>query len=294
MARPSDDDFTFIAVTVARRDKVSLLAEPDNHAALGVGFSWGNGKITGQDELSFAPIRSDWIPGKEMTTIGVEGEWEHRRSGGTTAGVLDPGPDGPRGRGWIRDMRRIDGHLYAVGMSRQAYMRDDGGAWHHIDADILSKPGEMVGLNAIDGFSRKEIYAVGLKGEIWRYTGARWFPVPSPTNVMLRAVRCIGEHVYIAGGSGVLLRGRMGNFKVLAMQRDEENLEAIDVLGDKIYVASMRKLYRLDGASLREVNTKLGEITAGSLSSGDGVLWSVGAKHLVWTDDGKKWNQVFT
>jgi hypothetical protein len=172
-------------------------------------------------------------------------------------------------------------------------MRDENYVWHHIDADILSKPGEMVGLNAVDGFSSKEIYAAGLKGEIWRYTGSRWFSVPSPTNVQLKAVRCIGEHVYIVGGSGIVLRGRMGNFQVFAMERDEPNLEAVEAFGDSIYVASLRKLYVLRDKSLKEVDTKVGEITAGSLSSGDGVLWSVGAKHLIWTDDGKKWTQVF-
>jgi hypothetical protein len=172
-------------------------------------------------------------------------------------------------------------------------MRDDNDVWHHIDADILSKPGEMVGLNGIDGLSSKEIYAAGLNGEIWRFTGARWFPVPSPTNVMLNSVRCIGEHVYIAGNAGLLLRGRMGSFQVVATQSDEPNLDAVEGFGDAVYVASQKKLFRLNGKSLREVDTKLGEITAGSLSSRDGVMWSVGAKHLIWTDDGKKWTQVF-
>jgi hypothetical protein len=294
MAPHSNNDFTFIAVTVAGVDRVFLLAEPDNKAALGVGFGWGNGKITGQNQYDFAPLRADWVPGIVHTIVGVEGEALTTRAGGVVSSVvLDAGPNGPGGRGWIRDARRIDGRLYAVGMSRQAYMRDDDYAWHHIDADILSKPGEIVGFNGIDGFSSKEIYAVGLPGEIWRYTGSRWFSVPSPTNVQLNAVRCIGEHVYIVGGSGVVLRGRMDRFELLTVERDEPNLDAVEGFGETVYVASLRKLYALKGTSLREVSTGLGEITAGSLSSGDGVLWSVGAKHLIWTDDGKKWNQVF-
>ena len=294
MAAVSDTHFTYISGFVARPDKVCLVAEPDNQAAPGVAFTWGGGRFLGQDSLPFAPIRVENIPGVETNTIGVEGDWICSLRGEVSTGTLDHGPDGPGGRGWIRDARRVDGHLYAVGMSRQAYMRDDDYVWHHIDADILSKePGEMVGLNGIDGFSSKEIYAAGLKGEIWRFNGVRWFSVPSPTNVMLNCVRCIGEHVYITGNSGVLLRGRMGSFQVLTVERDEPNLEAVEALGDAVYVASLRKLYRLDGTSLREVRTNLGEITAGSLSGKDGVLWSVGAKHLLWTDDGKKWTQVF-
>jgi hypothetical protein len=159
-------------------------------------------------------------------------------------------------------------------MSRQAYVRDDRDVWHHIDADILAKPGETASLNALDGFSSKEIYAVGLNGEIWRYTGTQWISVPSPTNVTLNAVRCIGDHVYVVGGAGIVLKGRLDRFGVLAKQEDQQNLYAVEGFGDDVYFASLRQLFRLKRDLLEKVNAKLGEITGGSLSSRDGVLWS--------------------
>jgi hypothetical protein len=299
MAKVSDSDFTFVASSVARRDLVYVLAHSDDGTTVpGTYFAW-KGKFTGQNDLQFGPTKILSEPGIEVNVIGVEGEWACVRKdpSGQPAmqtGTIDSGPNGPGVRGWIRDACRVEGRLYAVGMSRQAYERAEDYVWRRIDGDILSqKPGEPVGLNGVDGFSLKEIYAAGLKGEIWRFNGSRWVSMPSPTNVQLNAVRCIGEHVYIVGGSGVVLWGRANRFSVLTIQRDEPNLYAIESLGNEIYVASPKTLYRLRDKSLSEVNTKLGEITTGSLSSRDGVMWSVGAKHLIWTDDGKKWTQVF-
>ena len=297
MAPPSDKDFTYGSVTVVRRDVIYLLAEPDNHACPAVFFKYKPQAPGSQENLSFGAVRIISFPGREFLVIGADGDvWGLRGTQNATrlTGHLDPtSPDGPGSRGWIRDARAIDGLIYAVGMSRQAYVRDERDVWHHIDGDVLSKPGEIVGFNAVDGFSSKEIYAVGLKGAIWRYTGKEWFSVPSPTNVALNAVRCVGDYVYIVGVSGIVLKGRLDRFRVLDKQADEENLYAVEGFGDDVYVASQRELFRLKGDVLGKVPTKLGEITAGSLSSRDGVLWSVGAKHLIWTDDGKKWTQVF-
>jgi hypothetical protein len=298
MVSPTNDDFTFISVTTVRRDLIHLLAEPDDESSPGVLFGYevqSNGGM--QDDLAFGPIRTVSYSGREFIVLGVEGEWSGARlSRGKwvpISGHLDPGPTGPGRFGWIRDARDVAGTIYAVGMSRQAYVRGDKDVWHHIDADILAKPEETVGFNGVDGFSGEELYAAGLDGEIWRYNGKRWFSVPSPTNVQLSSVRCIGDQVYIVGAAGIVLRGRMDRFEVVAKEREAENLESVEGFGDDIYVASLRGLYRLKDKALAEVKTKLrGDFTAGSLSAKDGILWSAGAKHLLWTDDGKKWTQV--
>jgi len=296
MAKPSDDQFTFISVFLATRDRVSVVADQADGGPPGTQLFWNQGKLWGQNDVAFTPLFSFGIPMVETTVVGVGGEWRSYLPGRTPEdldGNLDPGPEGPLAKGQIRGGRSIDGRLYAVGMSRQAYERDEQLNWRHIDADLKPTSAGVYGLNAIDGFSQKEIYSAGLDGEIWRYTGARWFQVPSPTNLMLNAVRVVGEEVFIAGNSGVLLRGRMGVFQVAAIAPGEETLEDIEVLNGTVYCASLKNLYRFDGSALRVVDTKLGGITAGSLSAADGVLWSAGAKHLVMTEDGKKWTQIF-
>lgn len=151
-----------------------------------------------------------------------------------------------------------------------------------------------MGLNDVDGFSESEVYAAGLKGEIWRYDGTRWTAVHSPTNVQINAVRRCGELIYMVGVAGVVLRGRHENFEVVDTESNRSNLDGVEMLADTIYVASQRKLYRMREDSLEEIDTGLGgTITTGSLHSADGVLWSVGARHLLTTEDGMNWKQMF-
>lgn len=309
MAKPSDPDIVFSSGFVVRKNLVYVLTEYEgkdpqgNLATVMVKFMGGtHGHV-------LVPFRGligiDALAGKDaqrpadLTVVSVEGDF--LRSGSDVSrevGEMDPGESGPSRRGWIRSLRRIGQKLYAVGMSRQVYERPPAGDWRHIDADLLAgpvtDPKKAVGLNDIDGFSAKEIYAAGLKGEIWRYDGKRWHSVKSPTNVQLNAVNRIGDFIYIVGGSGVVLRGRGDDFDVVATQDDKDNLYDIEAFGDAIYVASLREVFVLEDDALAAVDTGLkGEITAGSLSSADGIMWSVGGKHLIVTEDGTTWTQRF-
>lgn len=307
MATPSSSDVTFGSGFIVRKSFFYVLTdeevEGDDGSEAGlvlkyVAPDWGNvfapfRGLVGVDALAdpteVAPSRPS-----DVTLVSVDGGW--RRSGSARpleVGVIDDTPDGPQNRGWIRGVRRVGHRLYAVGMSRQAYVRDVD-AWRRIDAGLLAPPGETSGLNSIDGFSDQELYAVGLGGEIWRYDGARWHSIDSPTNVQLHDVRRVGDHVYIAGGSGVLLRGRGDVFAVVATEASQANLYAVEGFGDAVYVASLTAIYRLEADRLEKVRTGLrGAFTAGSLHAADGQLLSVGAKHILTTIDGVTWTQLF-
>ncbi|MDB4984891.1 MAG: hypothetical protein JWN04_69 [Myxococcaceae bacterium] len=299
MAAPSDNECTYVTVAVVRRDSVFLLVEPPARASkqMSTMLFW-DGAVTGQDDFGFQASYLASLPGVELSIVGVEGEVEcsrHTAEGGVDfSGHVDPTETGPSGRGWLRDARYIDGRLYAVGMSRQAYVRDPRDVWHHVEGAMLAELGAIAGLNCIGGFSDNEIYAAGLNGEIWRYDGSVWTQLVSPTNVQLNAMRRCGDFVYIVGSSGVVLRGRHDHFEVIATADDSDNLYAVTGFGADVYLASMRKLYKLQADYLEEVDTGLGEITAGALDANDGVLWSVGAHHLITTEDGQSWAQLFT
>ncbi len=100
--------------------------------------------------------------------------------------------------------------------------------------------------------------------------------------------------MYIAGGSGVLLRGRGDVFAVVATEASQANLYAVEGFGDAVYVASLTAIYRLEADRLEKVRTGLrGAFTAGSLHAADGQLLSVGAKHILTTIDGVTWTQLF-
>jgi hypothetical protein len=304
MASPSSSDLKFSAGFVVHKKLVYIATDAEVSADDGspaglllklVNQQWGHVIIP-----VVGPIAFDIISGPnpdrpaDITVIGVEGEFI--RSGAARQleqGVVDDSADGPRGRGWIRAMRRIGDELIAVGMSRQAYARGAAGKWRRIDRGLLAPLGKVAGLNGVDGFSSKDVYAAGLNGEIWRYDGASWHELTSPTNVSLHAVRRCGEWIYIVGGSGVVLRGRGDHFNVAATEDDLANLYAVEPFGNDIYVASLRKLYRFRDGILDEVATGLGDLTTGSLHAADGVLWSIGAKHLVNTEDKMIWAQAF-
>jgi len=209
-------------------------------------------------------------------------------------GCIDTTARGPSGKGWLTGMRRIGDELYAVGMARQVYVRGRGRKWRRIDEDLLAKPSEAAGLHDVDGFSSKEVYAGGLGGEIWRFDGIRWHRLESPTSGHLRGVRCCGDWIYMVGEDGSVLRGRQDRFEVIASEPGGAALLGVESFRDCVYVASAGGVFRLDGRTLREVSFGLeGEVTAGKLASGDGVLWSVGKSHLLTTEDGHTWSQMF-
>ena len=66
-----------------------------------------------------------------------------------------------------------------------------------------------IGFEALDGFAATEIYAVGLRGEIWQWDGTRWQQRTSPVTERLTQVTCASDgKVYAAGDKGTLVRGR--------------------------------------------------------------------------------------
>ncbi len=304
MAPPSDSDTTFTAGCVSNRHLIYFMTETAfEHEGSTVGLVYVKKDKEWQNLLMPFPglIAADIVSGApgeppaELTFVTAEGEFRYRAPPGPIeTGVIDASANGPKGKGWIRGLKRVGERLYAVGMSRQAYVRE-GKVWSRIDADILCKAGEIAGLNDVDGFSDTEVYAAGLNGEIWRFDGSRWHSVPSPTNVQLNGVRRCGDAIYIAGGSGVLLRGRHDAFAVVGTEASKANLYSVESLHDQIFVSSMSAIYVLKGARLEKVKTKLkGAFTTGSLHAADGIMVSVGGKHLLTTEDGVTWTQLFT
>lgn len=67
---------------------------------------------------------------------------------------------------------------------------------------------DLIDLNAIDGSSIADIYAVGKNGIVIHRTSDLWRKLPKITNVNLRRIRVVDEDVvFIVGDSGVLLKG---------------------------------------------------------------------------------------
>jgi hypothetical protein len=232
--------------------------------------------------------------------LGVGGEiLEAARGAKPTEELIDPGPGGVKSRGPMCDLRWIGGHLYAAGMNRQVYRREGPGRWSRADAGTVQPLGSMTvaGFNAIDGLSEDDFYGVGFEGEIWRRQRGRWRQLDSPTNVVLTRVRVVKpELAYAVGQRGVLLRGCGDAWEVVDHGMTEEDFWGLEWFQEKVYMSSAKAVYRLRSDEeldiLDTVDMRLGRNrTCYDLHANDGVLWSVGPKHLSWTD-GTRWNDV--
>lgn len=205
---------------------------------------------------------------------------------------------GPHDQGFIRDLRAIGARLYAVGMGRQAYRRSDSGKWVRCDAGLLHASEDVLeirGLNAIDGLSEDDIYTVGFHGEIWHCVRGEWHEVESPTNLILERVRAVRpDRVYAAGQAGVLLRGQGEAWESVGQTTTEDDFWGMEWFRDRLYLATAVGLFVLtNGDELKSVDTGLsGTRTYSQLHAGQGALWSFGAKHFAWTEDGAIWQDA--
>lgn len=192
----------------------------------------------------------------------------------------------------IRNARTIDGQVYACGMQRQVFVRDQTGHWSDISAP-RSASQDAIGFESVDGYSSGEVYAVGWGGEIWQYDGTSWADRSGLTNLVLTAVCCAPNGtVYAAGQQGVMIHGR-GEAWALIDWAEDTNLDFWDLcwFEDHLYVATATGLFTLTGNALDPVDFgDVGPLSCFSLSAAQGVLWSVGPSDVA-SFDGVRWHR---
>jgi hypothetical protein len=234
----------------------------------------------------------------EVFNVGVNGNVVVARiPGGPATEQIDPSPRGPNYSETLRCVRIIGGEVYVAGMARQVYRRDASGRWSAIDAGVYVPRGQRqsaVGFLDLDRGGDGLLYAAGYKGEIWVRDAGGWRQENSPTSVALTRVLAVADgDVIIAGLAGVLLKGRAGRWQVLAEGETDADFWGLAELHDVVYVASSSRLFVLAGASLQAVDFGLARpISTSYLHSADGVMWSVGPKDIVRTEDGVDWEVV--
>jgi photosystem II stability/assembly factor-like uncharacterized protein len=168
-------------------------------------------------------------PGVEVIMLGPNGDVVRGQPTGFTNEHVDRSKSGPEFNGPMRDARFIGDKVVAVGMSRQVYRREQPGKWVHIDQGVLAKPRDMVGFEAVDGFAQDDIYAAGLKGEIWHYDGKNWRQEKSPTDWAISRLRCVApDMIYACGAGGALIRGQKGRFDLIQQKTTKDNLYGLE------------------------------------------------------------------
>lgn len=284
---------TFLHCTIVRRDLVFISAQVTALNAQGIDHTkvlrWKNG--------AFAHFMIDWATTALSATgtplsvlsMGLEGDI-HVFQGAErrTETIVGPGRLGP-----LRDMRLISGSHYAVGMQRQAYRRHADGSWQSI-AEAIGNHDGINSFDSIDGFSANEVYATGMDGALWAFDGQHWQTLQSPSSVALQRVHCSEDgRVYIVGQGGTLLCGRGAHWEVIALEEVHDDLWGVQTFKGMLFVASSTGVYRWAAGTLKRADIgTTGMGSASFLTAGDGVLWSVGHRHLAYTDDGEHWTSV--
>jgi hypothetical protein len=180
-------------------------------------------------------------------------------------------------------------------MQRQVYRRDlKQRIWTRHDGGCLvdSASTGIHGFNSIHGRTDKELYAVGLRGEIWRCADGRWRQLATPTDVSLYAVRQLARgEVLVGGGLGTLLRRGTRGFVPIRHDLTEASITSIAELAGRIFVADASgHLFELEGSQL-EVVAAVPEDDegGGQLDANDKAMAYIrGSSVLLF--DGKTWS----
>jgi hypothetical protein len=200
-----------------------------------------------------------------------------------------------RDAGYLMDIRYIGNHLYACGGQNQIH-KQIGSHWRKMDEGLFKSISGTVdrSLEAIDGFSDNDIYAVGSHGAIWHWNGKRWSQLDSPTNYPLYCVRCASSgEVYVGGSKGLMFRGRRdrGWTEISDPNVTEEVLEDLTEFQGKIYAAGTDILVASDGGTLRSIDVPIkGKKAFSAMDATADVLWCVGDEAAI-RFDGTQWEK---
>jgi hypothetical protein len=247
------------------------------------------GQSTGWSALSMSVIKvSDKLV---VCAIGPNGElWEGAPADGSSV----TGDIGIGEFSW-RSLVVIDNEVYACGMGRSTAVRTSPLKWKDISAPQPKDDKLIVGFESIDGFSAKDLYAVGWQGEIWQRKSNRWRQIDSPVSTTLNAVCCAEDGVvYVVGDSGVMLKGRDDQWIVLDTGLTD-NLQDVRDFDGNVYVVTDFEILELANEQLQPVAALANIDDAPDtclhlLKAADGLV-SLGQKDLFKLHLGK-WTRV--
>lgn len=202
------------------------------------------------------------------------------------------------GRTRLTEVASVDGVAYAVGSRCAVYRRKDADEWECIDENCYKADNFQRSFNAIDGFGRQEIYAVGELGEIWCYDGSKWHAIVSPTSCSLNTVVCAPDgYVYASGANGTIVRGRGDQWQIVEnIPKGLEFWGSAYFEGELYLTANTRSVHKLT-AKAGLISPSFGScrvpLTAYHLKVRDSRLWLFGSKDVRCFSSGT-WEEIAT
>jgi hypothetical protein len=192
----------------------------------------------------------------------------------------------------IRNAREIGGHVHACGSKRQVFKRTGDRQWIDMSAPRAAQT-EVFGFEAIDGYAgqRDLRRRLGRRDLAPRRRGVDAVRQPHQRHPHGRLLR--GQWPRVCRRAGRRAAERTHDAWTPVDWEDEVTADLWDLcwFQDRLYVATMSGLYTLDANRLVPVDYgAMGPVTGYSLSTAQGVLWSVG-KADVASFDGTAWRK---
>jgi hypothetical protein len=285
---------------------VDVCIKSDN--AIGVALA-NDEMVADRTPFSFLAVKrdSDWLEGgstnwdcitlieakqplSQLLLIGVEGQVHITGSGDRHTEEIIDNEFSPKNYGLIRGARNIDGEVFVCGMKKQVYKRNNAYSWSCISKQIIGGEG-VHGFEAIDGFSKSDIYAVGWQGEIWHFDGENWNKKTINAENILLDVCCAGNgKVNIIGRGQIFIYGKDENWKI-----KQTDFELINLCWFKnnLYASSTQHIFKLNENENFEIVEILGDSpeTCGKLSTNGEIMISAGERDL-FSFDGENWKRL--
>lgn len=235
-------------------------------------------------------------PVRTCIMLGRDGNVLVGTPSGFSEEVIDCGGYSPLSRGPLRNIKNINGSIFAVGMGRQIYQRRSTNDWIRFDKGIPESVDlfQVTGLNSIGGVDADDLYAVGWEGEIWHYEDNIWKKVDSPTNVALFDVLAVSQtEIYMCGQYGTIFKGFGNRWQVIEYEGPRLNFRSMAWFKNRLYLADGHSLRVLSDGKLELVDFGIGQAVPSSyLHENDGLLLSLAGKELFITGDTVHWKSL--
>jgi hypothetical protein len=256
-------------------------------------LKWESGTFSqGTFNFSADALCDVTVPKQGLVAVGREGEYGFISKGANHTGNVfkESAPKPSKKRfGNFRSIATIGGIAHAVGLRGILYRLERPDLWTRIDEGLP----ESFNGQALHGFSKSDIYAVGREGAIAQFDGKRWVMHDSPTNLILSAVACAPDGVvYVGGHKGMLLRGRNERWTAIRQSGTTDDIWDLEWFGSELFVSTLSGVYTLKGGELGPVDFGADPpVTTYQLSAAAGVLWSIGRSDVLAFDT-KKWTRI--
>lgn len=191
----------------------------------------------------------------------------------------------------------IDGWAYALGHLREIHKRVDIGKWkpmmNGFDQPRYDNSWDDWGFNDMDGPNENNLYAVGGKGDVWRYDGKKWHWCDFPSNQELATVTVAPDgQVYISGFGGSLWVGKENTWKQLAKGGSTINYNDSVWFNNQLWLCSDYRLEVWDGEKIdRPIHNGKTIVYSGHMDAHENLLVVAGMSQ-VHAFDGKEWHTI--